>query len=206
VADLLCLEPGLGDGKLWVVYAKATDRLVYPDVDTCMTVTFLLSTGEMIGGHAAMQAPGDDPSAFPKASRSLAAIVVKMLEIKALCSSGSKLQRAIFCGEFNKTLMSDMSKIGAEEGTAARKMYDWKANKLFAPLGQIDPTFKPQFSLLNTTWHAPVDIFADGPRKRFVVQKHAKHTVPSATGVPPLGTPVYDEAFSALPFDHIIKK
>jgi hypothetical protein len=54
-----CKEPG--SGGPYVVRANAGDQLVFPHVDSCLAVVFVLSNGDLIGGHVGIQWGGGGP-------------------------------------------------------------------------------------------------------------------------------------------------
>jgi len=57
-----CVEPGLAvEGRhAYLVTVPANDELLFPHVDSCLAIAFVLADGRMIGGHVGMQMPGAD--------------------------------------------------------------------------------------------------------------------------------------------------
>ena len=53
MADIVCVEPGV-DHERSVVEVNGSDTLVFPHVDSCMSVTMFVPSSTLIGGHAGM--------------------------------------------------------------------------------------------------------------------------------------------------------
>lgn len=56
MTDHVCLEWALADifGTTDIVSASGNNRIVFPHVDSCMAVVFLLDGGKALGGHASL--------------------------------------------------------------------------------------------------------------------------------------------------------
>lgn len=54
-----CVEPAeaLGGPNDYLVSVAANDELLFPHVDSCIAIAFILNDGSMIGGHVGMQMP-----------------------------------------------------------------------------------------------------------------------------------------------------
>jgi hypothetical protein len=53
-----CVEPGLAvNGAQYLVTCPANDELLFPHVDSCLAIAFLLVDGRIVGGHVGMQLP-----------------------------------------------------------------------------------------------------------------------------------------------------
>lgn len=59
--DIYCYEPGLHGVFKSLVVAQATDRLIFPHVDSCMALCLILKSGATVGGHVPMQMGADAP-------------------------------------------------------------------------------------------------------------------------------------------------
>ena len=55
-----CVEPAAASpgGDRYLVSVAADDELLFPHVDSCIAIAFLLGDGRMIGGHVGMMMPG----------------------------------------------------------------------------------------------------------------------------------------------------
>jgi len=57
-----CVEPAeaLGGPHNYLVQVPANDELLFPHVDSCIAIAFVLNDGRMIGGHVGMMMPAAD--------------------------------------------------------------------------------------------------------------------------------------------------
>ncbi len=55
-----CVEPAEAapGGNRFLVNVPANDQLLFPHVDSCIAIAFVLGDGRMIGGHVGMMMPG----------------------------------------------------------------------------------------------------------------------------------------------------
>lgn len=62
MSTIRCVEPGLSveTGQPYVVRVNATDELLFPHVDSCLSIAIVLQNGQMLGGHVGMQMPNAD--------------------------------------------------------------------------------------------------------------------------------------------------
>jgi hypothetical protein len=75
MADIVCVEPGV-DHERSVVEVSGSDTLVFPHVDSCMSVTLFVPSSTLIGGHAGMM---DTTTYEMNASGLLDAMIQRML-------------------------------------------------------------------------------------------------------------------------------
>lgn len=56
-----CVEPGEAatGPHQYVVMAPQNDELLFPHVDSCIAIAFIMNNGRYIGGHVGMQMPND---------------------------------------------------------------------------------------------------------------------------------------------------
>jgi hypothetical protein len=90
-----CVEPALAVGNLqYVVQVDATDELLFPHVDSCLAIAFLLADGRLIGGHVGMQLP-NSPNLDPHGNAM--AVANQMLAL----SAGAGVTRVVLVGDAN---------------------------------------------------------------------------------------------------------
>jgi hypothetical protein len=90
-----CVEPALAvEGLAYLVYAEADDELLFPHVDSCLAIAFVLANGRAVGGHVAMQMP-NDPDLKPWAN---AMSIAK--QMVAACK-GAAVVKLIMVGDAN---------------------------------------------------------------------------------------------------------
>lgn len=55
-----CVEPAnaVPGGDQFLVQVAPANELLFPHVDSCLAITFILSDGRLIGGHVGMMMPG----------------------------------------------------------------------------------------------------------------------------------------------------
>src|ERR1700722_18561422 len=93
MADIVCVEPGV-DHERSVVEVSGNDTLVFPHVDSCMSVTLFVPSSTLIGGHAGMM---DTTTYEMNASGLLDAMIQRMLRLVGT----RKIVRAAFAGNAN---------------------------------------------------------------------------------------------------------
>ena len=91
MADIVCVEPGVDHARVEV---NGSDTLVFPHVDSCMSVTLFVPSSTLIGGHAGMM---DTTTYEMNASGLLDAMIQRMLRLVGT----RKIVRAVFAGNAN---------------------------------------------------------------------------------------------------------
>lgn len=92
---LRCVEPAnVADGDGYVVVADSSESVLFPHVDSCLAIAFMLADNRIVGGHVGMQWGGSDD--IKPADNSLR-IVDEMLT----CVGRSKISYVVFLGDPN---------------------------------------------------------------------------------------------------------
>ena len=93
--DIYCIEPGQSPIET-VQIAQANDRLIFPHVDSCLAIIFILANGRFVGGHVPLQMNLNAPlSAGNNARR----ITTAMLRIRYYEGNGSAINKLITVGD-----------------------------------------------------------------------------------------------------------
>jgi len=93
---VVCVEPAVS-GPNSVVTTAGNDSLVFPHVDSCMSVTFMIAPDVVIGGHAGMF--DHNPPYGHQPAANLAAIIAGMQALVA----GRPIRRVVFVGNDDGT-------------------------------------------------------------------------------------------------------
>jgi hypothetical protein len=94
--DIRCYEPGLHGPLQSIHVAAATDRLIFPHVDSCLAIAFLLANGQMVGGHVPLQM---DAAANLDAGGNADRIIVNMLRLVRFECGGAAINKLITLGD-----------------------------------------------------------------------------------------------------------
>lgn len=174
----VCVEPAVDfDGSVRVV--SDNDVLVFPHVDSCMSVTFMVSPGTLIGGHAGMmnhEAPWN-----MQAATNLRAILQRMLGQ----THGKTVVRAIFIGNAANTADPDEN---------------WDIPGQMAFLRARTGNGTLPCPLINSgAIGGGVDVFFDNGRLRLTVQRYQSDRTRGFTEAPPLrANPLLDVPYHAI--------
>lgn len=59
MSTIACVEPAAATPGInsYLVLVAATDELLFPHVDSCIAIAFVMMDGRMVGGHVGMQMP-----------------------------------------------------------------------------------------------------------------------------------------------------
>lgn len=96
----VCVEPAVS-GDDCVVSAGVDEILVFPHVDTCVALLFILEGGKLVGGHASRGDMGDK-GAFRGAFKNLCMIMVGMGKLL-----DAKVTGVVAFGQFDAHAISD---------------------------------------------------------------------------------------------------
>jgi hypothetical protein len=88
------VEPALAGVHNYVDVAQVNDELVFPHVDSCLAIAFLLNNGRKVGGHVGMQMP-NSPNLDPAGNA--AQITQQMLGQLG----GGVVQKVVLVGDAN---------------------------------------------------------------------------------------------------------
>lgn len=174
MSDHVCVESAF-DEAMAVVRASGNDRIIFPHVDSCMAVIFVLLDQTLIGGHASQY---DTATKALNPSLSLDTILVRML-----ASAESTIGKVIFIGD----VTSDWGGAG------------WQVSQKIATFQQYNRT-APQFAKIDTfNCGKGVDIFVDRGDLRLRMQHFQPGSQSHSKAAPPLrSSPVYDEPLAEV--------
>jgi len=96
----VCVEPSVSSDHC-VARADVNELLVFPHVDTCVALLFILEGGKLVGGHASRGDIGDK-AVFRSAFKNLGRIVVAMGE-----KLDAKVVGVVAFGQFDPDAVSD---------------------------------------------------------------------------------------------------
>jgi hypothetical protein len=160
-----------------VVEVSGRDTLVFPHVDSCMSVTLFVPSSTLIGGHAGMM----DTSTYEmNASGLLAAMIQRMLRLVGK----RKIVRAVFVGNANPNAA------GGE---------DWQIVNHIGLLRQTTGDPHLPCPLINS-WQAPkgIDAFFDNSELRLKVQSYEFERSREELDVPTLRAPALNVPYHAI--------
>ena len=180
MVDRVCVEPAVSH-DLSVVTATGNDTLVYPHVDSCMSVTAFVSPGTLVGGHAGVFSMSEMDL---NASKSLSDIIDRVLA-------------AVGTGKITKVLFVGSETLPTDPGYSAQT--DWKLPTQIAKFEahQRDP--KISYVRLKSNERASgVDVFVDLARLRLAIQDFVPDRSRIDTAAPTRRTPIYDKPFHAV--------
>ncbi len=151
----LCLEPAWAKQPSdIVVEVSGNDSLVFPHVDSCMSVTLFISSSTLIGGHAAMM------SHLPPFGQDPTKLLDKMIGLMLAEVKGRAITRAVFVGNAKPQ---------------ARNDENWRVADQIARLRLQTKNANLPCPLVNS-WNVAggVDVFFDLGQLRLKVQKWVK--------------------------------
>ena len=176
MADIVCVEPGV-DHERSVVEVNGSDTLVFPHVDSCMSVTLFVPSSTLIGGHAGMM----DTTTFEmNASGLLDAMLQRMLRLVGT----RKIVRAVFAGN------ADPNAAGGE---------NWQVVTQIAKLRRMADNPHLPCPLVNS-WETAkgIDVFFDNSELRMKVQLYEFERNRGELGVPARRAPVLNVPYHAI--------
>jgi hypothetical protein len=176
MADIVCVEPGVSEAHC-VVEVNGNDTLVFPHVDSCMSVTLFVPSSTLIGGHAGMM----DTATFEmNASGLLDAMIQRMLRLVGT----RKIVRAVFAGNANPNA-------GGGE--------DWQVVTQIAKLRRLVGNPHLPCPLINS-WETPkgVDVFFDNAELRMKVQLYEFDRNRGELGAPTRRAPALNVPYHAI--------
>jgi hypothetical protein len=176
MAEIVCVEPGVSQERC-VVEVNGGDTLVFPHVDSCMSVTLFVPSSTLIGGHAGMM---DTTTYEMNASGLLTAMIQRMLRLVGK----RKIVRAVFVGNANPNAA------GGE---------DWQ---IVNQIGQLRQTVgDPHLPCpLVNSWETPkgIDVFFNNAELRLKVQLYEFERSRGELDVPTLRAPVLNVPYHAI--------
>ena len=176
MADIVCVEPALSLANS-VVEVANNDTLVFPHVDSCMSVTLFLPPDTLVGGHAGMM----DTTTFEmNAPVLLASMVTRMLTR----AGTRKITRAVFAGNANPNAA------GGE---------NWRVGTQIARLRQVTGNPNLPCPLINS-WDSArgIDVFFENGPTRLKVQLYQFEANRADLGVPTRRASVLDVPYHAI--------
>lgn len=174
----VCVEPAVDFGSSVRVVAD-NDVLVFPHVDSCMSATFMVSPGTLIGGHAGMMSH-EAPYAM-QAATNLRAILQRMLALV----HGKPVTRVVFVGNAANTADPDEN-------------WDLPAQTAFLRARTGNGTLP--CPLINSgAIGGGVDVFFDNGTLRLKVQRYQSDRTRGFLDPPPLRpNPLLDVPYHAI--------
>jgi len=174
--EFVCVEPAISFDQS-VTTVRGNDSLVFPHVDSCMSVTLLISPDILIGGHAGMMS---HITYDMSAAANLTAIIERILKEVG----GRTITRAVFVGN---------NQVDAGPGE------NWE---LVTQVDLIRKAAKNQqlaCPLINTcATPKGVDVFFDNGPARLRVQKYVFDKARADTAPPKRQTYAYDVPYHAI--------
>ena len=173
---VVCVEPAVNAAHS-VVTTNGNDSLVFPHVDSCMSVTFMVAPDVLIGGHAGMF--DHNPPYGPQAGANLLAIVTTMMGLVA----GRAIQRVVFCG----------NNMGGGPGT------NWALPARIAALRLATGNPALPCKLVNSAnTGGGVDVVFNNGTMRMRVQAYQFEAGRGDLGVPAQRAAIYDVPYHAI--------
>lgn len=175
---VVCVEPAVDvDASVRVVADNAV--LVFPHVDSCMSVTLMVSPGTLIGGHAGMM--NHEQPWNMQAATNLRAILERMLAHV----HGKTITRAVFVGNAANTADPDEN-------------WDLPAQMAFVRTTARNDTMP--CPLINSGGiGGGVDVFFDNGTLRLKVQRFQSDRTRGFLDAPPLrANPLLDVPYHAI--------
>lgn len=184
MVNVVCTEPSFdSEGGKSIVTAKDNDVLIYPHVDTCMTITLFLANGTVMGGHASM---------FDMELMEQLGAIDATAALNKFCTGmksaldGAKINKIVFVGGSMQKKFSPDSH------------YSMRAAQ--AVFGQNSDQSTPGFAFVNTiNSSSGIDVFFNLGTNRLSVQKYDK-TIPRGKLDAPVlrSNPFFEKEFSQL--------
>lgn len=174
--EIVCVEPAI-DFNASVRRVSANDSLVFPHVDSCMSVTLMVSPDVLIGGHAGMM---DHQTYEMQADVNLSDMLTRMINFTA----GRRVVRAIFVGN---------------DDTAAPDGENWGLNQAFAQVrNALNNQSLPCVRVNTSGTGKGVDVFFDNGPMRLRVQHYQFEAGRADLGVPTRRAYALDVPYHAI--------
>ena len=184
MGNVVCTEPSFeSEGGKSIVTAQNNDVLIYPHVDTCMTITLFLGNGDVMGGHASMI---DMELMEQLGAIDATAALNKFCSGMKSAVSGTKINKVVFVG-------GNMKK----KTEAASHYSTRQAHAVFGPNSDQST---PGFALVNTiNCNSGIDVFFNLATNKLTVQKTDPSIPRGKLDAPVLrSNPFFEKVFSQL--------